>query len=58
MEAPVVLAKKEAAMKWCAHASDHAKNYGGKSWQYVLIPHNEIATNMALDALVAMFGIK
>jgi len=56
MEAPVVLAKKEAAVKWCAHASDHAKNYGGKSWQYVLIPHNEIATNMALDALVARFG--
>lgn len=49
---------KEAAVKWCAHASDHAQNHGGTPWQYLLIPHNEIATNMTLDVLAARFGIK
>ena len=57
MEDPVVLAKKEAAVKWCNHASDHAQNHGGKPWKYVLIPHNEIATNMTLEALANRFGI-
>jgi type III restriction enzyme len=56
MEEPVVLAKKEAAVKWCANASSHAQSYGGKPWRYVLIPHNEIAVNMTLAALAARFG--
>jgi type III restriction enzyme len=57
MEDPVVLAKKEAAVKWCANASDYAKNHGVKTWRYVLIPHNEIAVNVTLDALAARFGV-
>jgi type III restriction enzyme len=56
MEDPIVLAKKEAAVKWCANASNHSQSYGGKPWQYVLIPHNEIATNITLDALADKFG--
>ena len=56
MEDPVVLAKKDAAVKWCANASNHARTYGGKPWRYVLIPHNEIAENMTLAALTARFG--
>jgi type III restriction enzyme len=56
MEDPIVLAKKEAAVKWCANATDHAQTYGGKPWRYVLIPHNEIAANITLDALTARFG--
>ena len=52
----IVLAKKEAAVKWCANASTHAQSYGGKPWRYLLIPHNEIATNITLEALVARFG--
>ncbi len=52
----VVLTKKEAAVKWCANASNHTCNHGGKPWRYVLIPHNEIATNVTLDALAARFG--
>jgi hypothetical protein len=56
MEDPVVLAKKEAAVKWCAYASDHAQSHGGKPWCYVLIPHNEIAVNITLDALAARFS--
>ena len=56
MEDPVVLAKKEAALKWCADASDYAANYGGKAWRYVLIPHDEIADNITLGGLAARFG--
>lgn len=56
LEAPIVLAKKEAAAQWCAHASDHAASYGGKPWRYVLIPHDEIAENMTLEGLASQFG--
>jgi type III restriction enzyme len=56
MEDPIVFAKKEAAAKWCAHATRHAQSYGNKPWRYVLIPHNEIAANVTLDALTARFG--
>jgi type III restriction enzyme len=52
----IVLAKKDAAVKWCANASTHTQSYGGKPWRYLLIPHNEIATNVTLDALAARFG--
>ncbi len=52
-----VLAKKTAAVKWCRQASDHARTYGGKSWQYVLIPHDAIAENMTLDGLASQFAV-
>lgn len=56
LNAPIVLAKKSAAVTWCAHASDHAVNHGGKPWRYLLIPHDEIAENITLDGLAARFG--
>jgi type III restriction enzyme len=56
LEDPVVIAKKEAAIKWCANASDHAANYGGKPWRYLLVPHDEIAGNITLAGLAARFG--
>ncbi len=52
----IVIAKKDAAIKWCANASDHATNHGGKPWRYVLIPHDEIAANITLGGLVSRFG--
>ena len=55
MEDPEVLAKKEAALRWCKLASDHAKTYGGKPWVYALIPHDVIAENMTLKGLVERF---
>jgi len=36
-----VLAKKEAAIKWCKSASDYAAANGGKPWRYVLISHRD-----------------
>lgn len=56
MEEATVLAKKEAAIKWCKNASDYAASNGGKPWRYVLIPHNAIAVNMTLDGLAGQFG--
>jgi type III restriction enzyme len=52
----IVLAKKEAAVQWCANASNHARSYGGKTWRYLLIPHDEIAENITLEALAARFS--
>ncbi|MFA7536956.1 MAG: hypothetical protein WCY68_12785 [Desulfuromonadales bacterium] len=55
MESAEVLAKKEAAIKWCGHASDHASGNGGKSWRYLLIPHDVVAENMTLAGLAGSF---
>ena len=51
MEAAEVLAKKEAALKWCGHATVHAKGNGGKPWQYLMVPHDVVAENMTLAGL-------
>ncbi len=51
-----VLAKKDAAVKWCGLATDHNLKDGSKPWKYVLIPHDAIAENMTLAGLVSQFG--
>lgn len=56
MNDPEVLAKKEAAVRWCGQASVHSQSYGGKPWKYALIPHTAIAENMTLVALAEQFG--
>ncbi len=56
MEDAIVLAKKEAAIKWCKNASDYAATNGGKPWRYVLIPHTAIAVNMTMDGLAGQFS--
>lgn len=37
-----VKAKAAAAVRWCKHASDHARSVVGKPWKYLLVPHDEI----------------
>jgi len=51
MEDSEVLAKKYAAEKWCANASNHTAKYGGKPWCYRLIAHDSIAENISIDQL-------
>jgi type III restriction enzyme len=51
-----VIAKRDAAAKWCKQASDHAKTYKGKPWKYLLIPHDVIAENMTLEHLAAQYA--
>lgn len=55
LEAPEVLAKKEAAIRWCQNSSNHAKTYGGKPWVYLLLPHDAFAENMTLSGLKNKF---
>jgi type III restriction enzyme len=55
---PQVIAKKEAAIRWCEHASAHNKANGGKPWKYLLIPHDAIAENMTIDGLAGQFTQK
>jgi len=55
MTADDVVAKKDAAVKWCTQVSDYAKTCSGKPWKYVLIPHDVIADNMTLEGLEQQF---
>jgi type III restriction enzyme len=57
MSNPQVLAKRDAAFKWCELATIHAASYQGKPWKYLLIPHDAIADNMTLDAFDKSFAI-
>jgi type III restriction enzyme len=50
-----VIAKAEAASVWCQHASHHARESSGKSWTYLLIPHDQIAEQMTLAGLAARY---
>jgi type III restriction enzyme len=51
-----VLAKRDVAIQWCAWASEHARSYNGKPWQYLLIPHDAIAENMTLEFLLKQYS--
>jgi len=53
MATPEVAAKRQAAEEWCVNASAHAATYGGKPWRYALVPHDVVAENMSLSALVS-----
>jgi type III restriction enzyme len=54
---PIVLAKKDSAIQWCANASTHARTYEGKPWRYLLIPHDAVLENMTLLGLANQFAI-
>jgi type III restriction enzyme len=56
MALPEVLAKKDAAARWCVNASDYARTYDGKPWQYLLIPHDALSDNMTLTWLANQFA--
>ena len=43
-----VQAKAAAAVRWCKHAANHAASVGGKSWCYLLVPHDDIAESKRL----------
>ena len=55
MEDKTVLAKADAAATWCRHATAHAKENGGKPWQYLLIPHDAITDNKTVQGLAAVY---
>jgi type III restriction enzyme len=55
MNDPDVIAKAEAASIWCRHASEHARESGGKPWTYLRIPHDQMAEQMTLAGLAARY---
>ena len=57
MEDGEVQAKKDAAVRWCQHATDHNAKHSRKPWKYLLIPHDAIAENMTLKGLAAQFEV-
>ncbi len=57
MTDPTVIAKRDVAVTWCQHASDYTRSYGGKTWKYLLIPHDAIADNMTMAGLAARFTV-
>ena len=52
---PIVVAKAQAASKWCKAASQHAADCGGKSWSYLLIPDDRVIGAATLEGLIATF---
>ncbi len=58
MDDPIVIAKRDVAVRWCVNASNHAASYGGKPWSYVLIPHDAITDNMTLAGLAGRFAVE
>jgi type III restriction enzyme len=51
-----VLAKKEAAIKYCKYATEFTSQNGGKGWKYLLVPHTEISRTINFDLLIAKFS--
>lgn len=57
MEDEKVLAKTNAAKKWCEYASNHEQSVSGKNWKYILIPHNEVLLNQTLAGLISKYTV-
>lgn len=53
-----VRAKARAAAEWCKHATEHERAHDGKSWYYLLIPHDAIAENKTLQGFEATYLVK
>lgn len=51
-----VLAKKEAAIKYCKYATEFTSQNNGKPWKYLLVPHNEISRTINFDLLITKFS--
>jgi len=50
-----VVAKKEAALRYCKYATDYTTQNEGKKWQYLLIPHNEVSRSSGFNYLSTKF---
>ncbi|WP_339888938.1 DEAD/DEAH box helicase family protein [uncultured Flavobacterium sp.] len=51
-----VLAKKEAAIKYCKYATEFTAKNNGKPWRYLLVPHTDISRTINLDYLISKFS--
>jgi len=55
MEDEKVLAKSDAAVRWCENASNYLLKNNGKQWCYLLIPHNEVKEQNNIGNYVQKF---
>jgi type III restriction enzyme len=53
-----VLAKKDAALKWCESATEFELKNKGKAWHYLLIPDNTVTIDRSFEKLVRDFEAK
>lgn len=58
MTEKTVLAKKDAALKWCEIATEFEKKHNGKAWHYLLIPDNTVTLDRTFDKLVRDYEAK
>lgn len=56
MTDPIVLSKARAAKEWVKHANEFAAEGDGKSWRYVLVPHDAITESATLSGLLATYS--
>ncbi len=52
-----VLAKADAAVRWCENASKYLLSHGGKEWKYLLIPHDGVKEQNNLESYVRKFNM-
>ncbi len=55
MQDAKVLTKADAAIKWCANASQYLLKNGGKTWKYLLIPHDEVKEHNPLSYFIQRY---
>jgi len=58
MESEEVREKAKAALLYCKHATQFARENQKKGWAYVLIPHEAVQFNMSFNNLVARHVLK
>jgi type III restriction enzyme len=51
-----VLAKRQAADKYCGYATEYARRHGNKPWKYVIIPHDHVTRTVGFNFLTAQFS--
>lgn len=54
MEAPDVLAKQQAAKRYCQYVTDYTLKNEGKEWKYLLIPHDIVERKNSLNYLIQL----
>ena len=54
-EEATVVAKMEAAIRYCRYATEYTLKHEGKAWKYLLIPHNEVSRNSGFNYLSTNF---
>jgi type III restriction enzyme len=50
-----VVAKKDAALRYCKYANEYTSQNEGKDWEYLLIPHNEVSRTSGFNYLSTKF---